>query len=97
MNFIKKSLTFLLIAAAIVLALGAHLLAGNYEWFHRYEVYAVAILVVAGVYFLGPIFFRLQISAQCWFSNWRAGRMYSLCRALYRGNCVYLDGVQEHL
>jgi hypothetical protein len=49
-----------LLAGVMVLALGAHLVAGRYGWFNRYEVYAVAIMVVGGVYLLRPVFLRLS-------------------------------------
>jgi hypothetical protein len=49
-----------LIAGVMVLALGAHLVAGPYGGFSRYEVYAVAILIVGGVYLLRSVFLRLH-------------------------------------
>jgi len=33
------------------LSIAAHLIAGRYDWFHRYEVYAVAIVVFSLLYF----------------------------------------------
>jgi hypothetical protein len=50
----------LIIGGVMVIALGAHLVAGTYGWFNRYEVYAVAILVIGGVYLLRPGFLRLH-------------------------------------
>jgi len=44
-----------LIGAAMVFGLGAHIAAGQYGWFGRYEVYAVTILVVGGIYLLRPL------------------------------------------
>ncbi len=52
--------TDVILAGVMVIALGAHVVAGTYGWFHRYEVYAVAILVVGGVYLLRSVFQRLS-------------------------------------
>lgn len=41
-----------IIGGVMALALGAHLVAGRYGWFFRYEVYAVAICIVGGIYLL---------------------------------------------
>jgi hypothetical protein len=49
-----------LIGGTMVLGLGAHLVAGHYGWFYRYEVYAVAILVCGGIYVLRLALVRLQ-------------------------------------
>ena len=49
----------LIVAGVMVLALGAHVVAGTYG-FSRYEVYAIAILIVGGVYLLRPVFMRLH-------------------------------------
>jgi hypothetical protein len=49
-----------LIGEGVVLALTAHLLAGRYDWFHRYEVYAVAVLVSGGIYILRPWLLRVS-------------------------------------
>jgi hypothetical protein len=45
-----------LVGGAMVLALAAHFVAGRYGWFHRYEVYAVAIMVCSGVYLMRSTF-----------------------------------------
>jgi len=87
----------LLLAAAIVLALGAHLLAGNYEWFHRYEVYAVAILVVAGIYFLGPTLFRLPIRHNVGFQIGVLAACIVFAEPYIEATVYTPDGVQEHL
>lgn len=50
----------ILLAGVMMLALGAHLVAGKYGWFFRYEVYAVAILTVGGVYLLRRGFLLLH-------------------------------------
>jgi hypothetical protein len=50
----------ILIALAVAIPLAAHIVAGPYEWFHRYEVYAVAIMVVGSVYFWGPAVFSFS-------------------------------------
>lgn len=50
------------ISAILVLAgLGAHLAAGQYGWFHRYEVYAVAILVMGLVGLFGADLFKIRL------------------------------------
>lgn len=50
----RRSPSFLIVGV-MALGLGAHLVAGRYGWFHRYEVYAVAILVTGGIYLLRPV------------------------------------------
>ncbi len=45
----------------LLAGLGAHLLAGQYGWFHRYEVYAVAILVMGALTVLGPHLLRWRV------------------------------------
>lgn len=52
-----------LIAGVMILALGAHLLAGQYGWLHRYEVYAVAILLMGGIIVMQPWLLRLNSNA----------------------------------
>ena len=52
--------TEVILAGAMIIALGAHVVAGTYGWFHRYEVYAVAILIVGGMYFARPLLQRLS-------------------------------------
>jgi hypothetical protein len=42
----------LLVGIVAGLSLAGHLFAGRYDWFHRYEVYAVAVLVGSGIYLL---------------------------------------------
>ena len=47
--------TEFILTGVMILALAAHLVAGSYGWFYRYEVYAVAMLTVGGVYLLRPV------------------------------------------
>ncbi|WP_419905443.1 hypothetical protein [Kiloniella sp.] len=49
-----------IIGSTIGLSLCAHLVAGQYNWFHRYEVYAVAILIIGGLYLLRHFFHKLM-------------------------------------
>jgi hypothetical protein len=57
----KNSITSprFIVGGTMVLALIAHLIAGNYGWFYRYEVYAVAILIVCCSYLLRRFLHRL--------------------------------------
>jgi hypothetical protein len=55
-----------LVGLTMVAALAAHLVAGRYGWFHRYEVYAVAILVTGGVYLLRDVLRGLNGEHQTW-------------------------------
>ena len=41
-----------LVGGIMTLSLVAHLVAGRYGWFHRYEVYAVSIMVICSIYLL---------------------------------------------
>ena len=41
-----------LIIGIMGLTLSAHIVAGRYGWFHRYEVYAVSIMVIGSIYLL---------------------------------------------
>jgi len=42
------------LAAVLAVLVGAHLVAGRFDWFHRYEVYAVAATVTGGITLWGP-------------------------------------------
>jgi hypothetical protein len=40
----------LIVCAAVLVAIGAHLALGEYDWFHRYEVYVMALAALALLY-----------------------------------------------
>jgi hypothetical protein len=44
--------TEILALSALLVTLVAHLVAGSYDWFYRYEVYAVATLIMCSMYIL---------------------------------------------
>ncbi|WP_299380797.1 hypothetical protein [uncultured Kiloniella sp.] len=41
-----------IIGGVLILTLLAHMVAGRYNWFHRYEVYAVSVMILGGLYLL---------------------------------------------
>lgn len=63
-SLLVHSAHFTLRAVSIFLllaGLGAHLMAGQYGWFHRYEVYAVAILVMGFLCLFGPDLLQFRV------------------------------------
>ncbi|WP_085909343.1 hypothetical protein [Kiloniella majae] len=59
-DFIKRSSSHrkmwnspkFIIGGVLILSLLAHIIAGRYDWFHRYEVYAVSIMILGMLYLL---------------------------------------------
>ena len=48
--FLRADRRTLVVCATVLLAVGAHLAFGEYDWFHRYEVYIVALAALALLY-----------------------------------------------
>ena len=53
-----------IVCIAVLAAIGAHLVGGQYGWFYRYEVYAIALGVVALVWIVASV--RPQLNARGW-------------------------------
>ena len=46
----KRGKADVAVAALLISTLGAHMIAGRYGWFHRYEVYATVVALLAGLF-----------------------------------------------
>ncbi|MGJ4926724.1 hypothetical protein ACQR1I_01865 [Bradyrhizobium sp. HKCCYLS2038] len=45
----------LIVAGAVLAAIGGHVAFGQYDWFHRYEVYVIALAAVTWLWLLGRL------------------------------------------
>src|ERR1700738_3951720 len=49
-SLLRAERKILPVSAAVLVAIGAHLAFGEYDWFHRYEVYVIALAALALLY-----------------------------------------------
>jgi hypothetical protein len=69
-----------IVCACVLAAIGAHLVMGQYGWFYRYEVYVIALAVLALVWIAASV--RPQLSAR----GWLVGKSVLLLLMIFAGS-----------